>query len=59
MSTLLRPLTAIWRALVEYHRTHMSDDPDVVELRKQQQEAERSNRRLNLVEQKYLRGRRP
>lgn len=59
MSTLLRPLTALWRTLVEYHRTHLADDPDVVQLRQQQKEARESNRRLNLVEQKYLGGRRP
>ena len=59
ISTLIRPFTAIWDALVRYHRDHLSDDPDVVRLREQRIEAERSVERINAVESIYLRGKRP
>ena len=54
ISTLIRPFTAIWDALVRYHRDHLSDDPDVVRLREQRIEAERALDRVNIIEEAYL-----
>lgn len=56
---LLRPFTTVWQTLVSYHRAHLADDPDVKQLREQKREAQKSNQRLNVVESKYLKGRRP
>lgn len=58
ITTILRPFTALWRSMVNYHRRHLTDDPDVARLREQEQQAQRVNQRLNAVERRYL-GRRP
>ena len=53
-----KPFIATWNALVSYHRTHMADDPEVARLREKRKESERAAKRLNIIEQEYLRGRR-
>lgn len=49
-STLTRPFTVVWDALVRYHRDHMGDDPDVMRLRQQRRESEAALQRIDQFE---------
>lgn len=57
ITTLMRPFTAVWEALVRYHAAHIGNDPDVERLREQRRDAEDALRRINIVEREYLRSR--
>lgn len=54
--TILQPFTALWRAVVGYHRQHIdpATDPDVRRLVEQQHQSERRMHQINIVEQQYL-----
>lgn len=55
--TILQPFTALWRAVVGYHRHHLdaATDPDVQRLVEQRRQSERRLHQINIVEQQYLR----
>lgn len=56
IASLLKPFSAVWRALVSLQRKRLADDPDIKHLVEQRHEAERANQRLNIVEAQYLNG---
>lgn len=53
------PFQRLWSVLVKFHRRHLYDDPDVVQLNHEiSRQADTMQARWNAVERRYLESRR-